>query len=76
MLVYPPTPLGTQPRPLRLAYGSLMVPLWLGYASLMVPLTNAKDHLQNLEKHSKLHVKMDLGALSPARDALRSHQTL
>ena len=51
-------------------------PLWLGYGSLNLPLTNAKYQPQNLEKHRKLHVKMNLGALSPARDALRSHQTL
>ena len=72
----PPTPLGTQPVALTPPYGWVMVPLWLGYGSLMVGLTNAKYHPQNLKKHCKLHVTMDLGALSPARDALRSHQTL
>ena len=71
LLPYPPLMVG-----LWFPYGSLMVGLWLGYGSLIPPLTNAKYHHQNLEKHRKLRVKMDLRALSPARDALQSHQTL
>ena len=83
MLVYPPTPLGTQPVALTPPYGSLMVPLWFPCGWVMVPLWFPYTSLnqrqispQNLEKHRKLQAEIDLGALSPARDALRSHQTM